>query len=80
MITLTDSIKLCRNSTIHFGKDVELEIDATNCKKMNFLEHVELQVNIEYRIRGDLEIYLTSPPGKCEIFSFDFSFASEIKK
>lgn len=38
-------------------------MDATDCE-INYLEHVELEINIEYPYRGDLEIYLTSSLGK----------------
>ncbi|XP_047121260.1 neuroendocrine convertase 1-like [Schistocerca piceifrons] len=32
-------------------------------REVNFLEHVELQVNLRYSLRGALEIYLTSAAG-----------------
>ena len=31
--------------------------------KINYLEHVQVRVNLNYTIRGDLEINLTSPQG-----------------
>lgn len=46
------------------GKDVQLEIDAKVCDFISYLEHVELEINIEYPIRGDLELFLESPSGK----------------
>lgn len=38
---------------------------AISCpeSKINFLEHVQVRVNLNYTIRGDLEINLTSPQG-----------------
>ena len=38
--------------------------DVTNsCPEINFLEHVQVRLNLNYTIRGDLEINLTSPQG-----------------
>lgn len=38
--------------------------DVTDsCPEINFLEHVQVRVNLNYTIRGDLEINLTSPQG-----------------
>lgn len=36
---------------------------ANSCPEINFLEHVQVQLNLNYTIRGDLEINLTSPQG-----------------
>lgn len=49
--------------TLSHTNDVTLDIDATECSMINYLEHVELQINIDYSVRGDLEVYLTSPLG-----------------
>ncbi|KAI4458893.1 proprotein convertase subtilisin/kexin-related [Holotrichia oblita] len=52
------------NTTITSGVPFILAIDAGLCKdEVNFLEHVEVISNIEYPIRGALEISLTSPAG-----------------
>ncbi|KAL0271690.1 UNVERIFIED_CONTAM: hypothetical protein PYX00_008705 [Menopon gallinae] len=52
-----------RDLALSFGSPVVLTFDGTACSDINYLEHVELQINIEYPVRGDLEIYLTSPAG-----------------
>lgn len=36
---------------------------TTLCPEINFLEHVQVKLNVNYTIRGDLEINLTSPQG-----------------
>ena len=41
-----------------------MEINATVCDYVYYLEHVELEINIEYPVRGNLEIFLESPSGK----------------
>ncbi|KAK6643780.1 hypothetical protein RUM43_000043 [Polyplax serrata] len=51
------------NEELYVGKDVQLEIDAKVCDFISYLEHVELEINIEYPIRGDLELFLESPSG-----------------
>lgn len=44
-----------------------VEFKSDNCKgtpnEVNYLEHVEVIVNIEYPVRGRLEIDLISPSG-----------------
>lgn len=53
-----------RDVTLSYDRPVFLKFHATACSDVNYLEHVELQINVEYPVRGDLEIYLTSPAGK----------------
>lgn len=60
-LCLVDAIQ--ENVTIYHRNDVHLEIDASSCSTINYLEHVELQINIDYPVRGNLEVYLTSPLG-----------------
>ncbi|EEB13549.1 Furin-1 precursor, putative [Pediculus humanus corporis] len=52
-----------KSEEIYWGKDVNLEINATVCDYVYYLEHVELEINIEYPVRGNLEIFLESPSG-----------------
>ncbi|XP_046966738.1 neuroendocrine convertase 1-like [Vanessa cardui] len=50
-------------------KTVDITIDATDCL-VNYIEHIELVVNIQYTRRGAVEIYLVSPQGtKVQILS-----------
>ncbi|XP_055924255.1 neuroendocrine convertase 1-like [Argiope bruennichi] len=48
-------------------QEVEVEITADGCTKtsneINYLEHVELSLDIDYNHRGALDIYLFSPAG-----------------
>lgn len=32
--------------------------------EITFLEHVEIEVSLEYSVRGSLQIHLTAPSGK----------------
>ena len=58
---------------------VEFESDGclATLDQVNYLEHVEVIVNIEYPIRGQLEIDLISPSGKRNI-SFHLILISKI--
>ena len=52
--------------TIEANKILEVQIDLSNwsvyCgEKINYLEHVEVSVNLTYSIRGELLIKLISP-------------------
>ncbi|GLV44138.1 Furin 1 [Carabus blaptoides fortunei] len=44
------------------GKQKFLEFSTGNCD-VNYLEHVEVTMTIEYTVRGDLELYLRSATG-----------------
>ncbi|KAL0870759.1 hypothetical protein ABMA27_005693 [Loxostege sticticalis] len=44
------------------GETVEIPINIKDCE-VNYIEHVELIVNVRYNRRGALEIFLTSPQG-----------------
>lgn len=52
---------------IQSGKPIKVEIETTGCygqtNQINYLEHVQLFVTIEYTRRGDLHVNLTSPSG-----------------
>ncbi|CAH1797743.1 unnamed protein product [Owenia fusiformis] len=52
---------------ISSGHEVIVEIETTGCEGQNnsikYLEHVQVQVSMDYTTRGDLEIYLISPIG-----------------
>ena len=54
-------------SEILSGKPIKVEIETTGCRdqpnEINYLEHVQLFLTIEYTRRGDLHINLTSPNG-----------------
>lgn len=49
------------------GQEVTVVIESSGCagqaNEVNYLEHVQLFVDMSYTRRGDLEIYLTSPNG-----------------
>ncbi|KAM0736557.1 Neuroendocrine convertase 1 [Formica fusca] len=56
------------NVKMAYGNEKHLLFDANNvCQssgsEITFLEHVEIEVNLEYSCRGALEIYLRSPSG-----------------
>ncbi|XP_050500331.1 neuroendocrine convertase 1-like [Diabrotica virgifera virgifera] len=64
--------KTCRNllrmnSTLSSSEPVKIEITSTGCKQtdheLKYLEHVEVQTNINYTSRGSLQIKLYSPTG-----------------
>lgn len=52
---------------IKTGQELEIVFDTTGChgqpNEVNFLEHVQLQLSMDYTKRGDLGITLTSPSG-----------------
>lgn len=54
---------------------MEILIPTSGCKGTNqevrYLEHVEVKTNINYTVRGALQIYLLSPSGKQQIFVQD---------
>ncbi len=55
-------------SQLSSGNPVQIDIKSTGCfgedgKQINYLEHIQLYINIEYSKRGDLHINLTSPNG-----------------
>ncbi|XP_063829835.1 neuroendocrine convertase 1-like [Ostrinia nubilalis] len=47
---------------ISSGEIVEIPININSCE-VNYIEHVELIVNVRYNRRGALQIYITSPQG-----------------
>lgn len=61
------AIKRFNNKTLSYKNQVEISIKTDGCKgtenEINFLEHVELRVNIIYSNRGSLEVFLVSPSG-----------------
>lgn len=50
------------------GQEVTVVIESSGCagqaNEVNYLEHVQLFVDMSYTRRGDLEIYLISPNGQ----------------
>ena len=42
---------------------VQAAFDVPEDSEINFLEHVEVEVNIEYPVRGVLEVVIVSPAG-----------------
>jgi proprotein convertase subtilisin/kexin type 1 len=59
-------------SEIQSGKPIKVDIETTGCygqtNQINYLEHVQLFVTIEYTRRGDLHVNLTSPSGTFNFF------------
>ncbi|KAK7866825.1 hypothetical protein R5R35_005255 [Gryllus longicercus] len=55
------------NATLRAGGRVEVAFDTDACAgtddEVNYLEHVQVEVNIDYPIRGELQVFLTSPSG-----------------
>lgn len=51
------------DTLISSGESVDVEIAVDGCD-VNYLEHVEVVINVKYSCRGALEVYLTSPRGK----------------
>ena len=58
-------------SEIKNGKAIKIDIGSTGChgkaNEVNYLEHIQVFVTIEYSRRGDLHLNLTSPNGKFEL-------------
>lgn len=50
------------------GQELEIDLQTTGCKgqsnEINFIEHVQIELDMEYTKRGDLAINLTSAMGK----------------
>ncbi|KAG8180868.1 hypothetical protein JTE90_016882 [Oedothorax gibbosus] len=61
------SSKLPKKISSQSNNEVEVEISSTSCvgtpDEINYLEHVELTLDIDYTLRGALDIYLFSPAG-----------------
>ncbi|XP_017772277.1 PREDICTED: neuroendocrine convertase 1-like, partial [Nicrophorus vespilloides] len=55
------------NSSFSYGHPITIPIETTGCEgtrdEVNFLEHVVVKTNINYTLRGALEVHLTSPEG-----------------
>ncbi|KAK3925028.1 Neuroendocrine convertase 1, partial [Frankliniella fusca] len=66
-----------QNASFARGERVAVLFSSDGCESdgvpeqaVNFLEHVEVVANVEYPVRGALEMYLTSPAGtKVQILS-----------
>ena len=45
-----------------------ISMETSGCEgqdnEVNYLEHVQVYLDMQYTHRGDIEIYLTSPNGK----------------
>lgn len=52
---------------LHSGQELEIVFDTTGCdgqpNEINFLEHVQLELSMDYTKRGDLGVTMTSPSG-----------------
>jgi len=73
----------------HSGQELEIDLVTKGCRgqdnEINYLEHVEVMLDMEYSKRGDLSIYLTSPSGKyrgvlfrCCSFNIPFTVLPEL--
>ncbi|CAH0553623.1 unnamed protein product [Brassicogethes aeneus] len=55
------------NTTISYGNPLKILIFTTGCQntdqEINYLEHLQLKTNINYSVRGVLDITITSPSG-----------------
>ncbi|XP_046431301.1 neuroendocrine convertase 1-like [Neodiprion fabricii] len=55
------------NKTLTYGNPVHVTFDTDGCARdeneINYLEHVQVEVNIRYAIRGAVKMHLTSPSG-----------------
>ncbi|XP_015598957.1 neuroendocrine convertase 1 [Cephus cinctus] len=55
------------NANLRYGTPVSLEFEANACegegRMIEFLEHVQLEVSLNYSIRGALSMHLTAPSG-----------------
>ncbi|EFN62718.1 Neuroendocrine convertase 1 [Camponotus floridanus] len=58
----TDDFKIAYGNTKHLLFDAS-NVCRTSESEIIFLEHVEIEVNLEYSRRGALEMYLRSPSG-----------------
>ncbi|XP_023311252.1 neuroendocrine convertase 1-like [Anoplophora glabripennis] len=56
-----------KSAILTFGEPVKIGIPTSGCKgtqdEIRYLEHVELKTNINYTVRGALQVHLTSPSG-----------------
>lgn len=52
------------NTRLWSRHHVEVPITVEDDCVVNFVEHVEVSINVKYSRRGALEIYLVSPQGK----------------
>ncbi len=60
-----NSLKFKSNQT------VLLELDASNCSNIEFLEHVVANISFAYGVRGQIKMTLVSPAGTpSEILSY----------
>lgn len=61
---------LAINASFARGERAAVLFVVDDCSQVKFLEHVEAVSNLEYPVRGALEMYLTSPAGtKVQILS-----------
>lgn len=55
------------NTSFSYGSPTTIPLETTGCSNtnhaLNFIEHVEIEADIAYTIRGAIEIHLTSPHG-----------------
>lgn len=55
--------KLAYGNTRRIRFEAEDECRAAE-NEITFLEHVEIEVSLEYSVRGSIQIHLTAPSGK----------------
>lgn len=47
------------------GKEISIQFtNGVDCP-INYLEHVQINLNVEYTKRGNLDVFLISPKSKC---------------
>ena len=60
-------LTLCVNRTAHYHDSRELELSSDGCigtvNEVVYLEHVQAVLTLTAAVRGEVEIYLTSPAG-----------------
>nr|XP_011450807.2 neuroendocrine convertase 1-like isoform X1 [Crassostrea gigas] len=63
----TEGTQINFPQTLRSGQELEIDLQTTGCKgqsnEINFIEHVQIELDMEYTKRGDLAINLTSAMG-----------------
>ena len=54
--------------TLRSGQEIEIDLRTTGCQgqsnEINFIEHIQVELDMEYTKRGDIAVNLTSAMGK----------------
>ena len=62
-------------SELESGQMVKITLDTSGCQgqdnEVNYLEHVQVYIDMTYTQRGALEIWLTSPAGVYNVTPLD---------